>query len=369
MKKLSMLFYVSCLLSIPILSIAETYQITNCYELQEMNNDLSGQYVLTDDIDCSDTVNWNDGKGFAPIGSDIDEVFTGSLNGRHHVIKNLYMDRPDENGVGLFGIAFSPSKIANIGLVKFKITGDDDVGSLVGHCAHAVSITNCFSATGLVIGNSNCGGLIGRLSSSEAIVENSYSSVNVCSKFEAGGLIGYNNGSEITNCYSAGDVFGSGFVGGLVGRDELGNETYINCFAVGHVFCYPYPFDEMIGGLIGHSHGSPTIINSYWLDHRFDCADQCVGDYETECDANARSSLHYFLRSNNEPMASWDFDDIWDICEGRTLPFLKWQKVSCKKFIPRYWHYDKKNNGKRDREPGSTVRTFSIPETSSRPLN
>jgi filamentous hemagglutinin family protein len=40
----------------------------NINTLQGMNNNLSGNYVLGSDIDASDTVNWNGGKGFDPIG-------------------------------------------------------------------------------------------------------------------------------------------------------------------------------------------------------------------------------------------------------------------------------------------------------------
>ena len=47
----------------------------NINTLQGMNNNLSGNYVLGNDIDASDTVNWNDGKGFEPIG-DVGGILT-----------------------------------------------------------------------------------------------------------------------------------------------------------------------------------------------------------------------------------------------------------------------------------------------------
>ena len=47
---------------------ADPYQITNATQLQEMQDDLDAHYVLANDIDCSDTVNWNSGAGFEPIG-------------------------------------------------------------------------------------------------------------------------------------------------------------------------------------------------------------------------------------------------------------------------------------------------------------
>ena len=44
-------------------TVAEPYQITNATQLQEMKDNLNAHYVLMNDIDCSDTVNWNGGAG------------------------------------------------------------------------------------------------------------------------------------------------------------------------------------------------------------------------------------------------------------------------------------------------------------------
>jgi len=43
--------------------------ISSCEELQNIEDDLGSDYVLENDIDCSETVNWNGGSGFDPIGS------------------------------------------------------------------------------------------------------------------------------------------------------------------------------------------------------------------------------------------------------------------------------------------------------------
>lgn len=65
------------------------YQITNCNQLQEMNSGLTSNYVLMNNVDCSDTVNWNSGAGFLPIG-DYFNQFIGNLNGQGYKITNLY---------------------------------------------------------------------------------------------------------------------------------------------------------------------------------------------------------------------------------------------------------------------------------------
>jgi hypothetical protein len=67
----------------------EGMAITDVYELQNIKSNPSANYYLANDIDCSDTVNWNSGAGFAPIAS-----FSGTLDGKGHEISNLYINRP-----------------------------------------------------------------------------------------------------------------------------------------------------------------------------------------------------------------------------------------------------------------------------------
>jgi len=96
--------------------------ITTCEELQDMKNDLSGNYYLANDIDCSDTVNWNSGAGFEPIGNS-SNPFTGTFDGGGHKITNLYINRPSTNNVGLFGRTGSGSEIKDVGLEDVDKTG------------------------------------------------------------------------------------------------------------------------------------------------------------------------------------------------------------------------------------------------------
>jgi hypothetical protein len=285
-----------------------------------MNNDLSGHYILMNDINCAETKQWNEGKGFNPIGL----LFSGSFDGRGSIIKNLYINRPDEDRVGLFNTVSSSAEIKNTGLVRVKITGGSSVGGLVSTAWGASTIERCFVAGGMIKGFSNCGGLIGSSVDTDIVVKDSYTTVNVSAHSAVGGLIGYNNGGEISSCYSAGNVFVSGYTGGaLVGRDEQGNESYHNCFTVGRVFCSGSTSQQIVGYIVGYTHHYPVVENSFWLDTPHDCAVKCTGAYEHECDTNIQHRLRYFMQSNNEPLASWDFIDTWDIYEGKTLPFLK----------------------------------------------
>ncbi|MCK4592597.1 hypothetical protein KAT63_04135, partial [Candidatus Parcubacteria bacterium] len=66
---------------------ADGTPIATCAELQNMENDLTASYYLTNDIDCSDTTTWNSGQGFRPVGyyeatTWSEFHFTGSFDGQ-----------------------------------------------------------------------------------------------------------------------------------------------------------------------------------------------------------------------------------------------------------------------------------------------
>jgi len=94
----------------------EATEISNVQELQNMEEDLDGDYVLVGDINASgvdfepiskeDNVNTSkaltsDTDRFE-LGVEAGEYFTGSFDGNGHTISNLQIDRPNESSVGLF---------------------------------------------------------------------------------------------------------------------------------------------------------------------------------------------------------------------------------------------------------------------------
>ena len=87
--------------------------ITNAQELQNIQNDLSRDYYLANDIDCSETKDWNDGEGFDPIGAFI-SGFEGTFDGFNYTIKGLYIDLLDDTYIGLF------SRLNSTGIIKIR---------------------------------------------------------------------------------------------------------------------------------------------------------------------------------------------------------------------------------------------------------
>lgn len=207
------------------------YEISNDYQLQCIPyNSRELDYVLTQNIDASGTEEWNDGKGFDPIGINHRTLrYTGTFDGQGYRIDGLYIDRPDsEWGVGLFGGTYKWTTIKNVGVTNVDITGNEGVGGLIG--VNDASIGTYADmrktyTTGEVSGSKNVGGLIGSVSSGHN-VDDSYSDSVVNGDENVGGFIGSATGyGSTTSSYATGDVSGSDNVGGLVGYMDSSGRT------------------------------------------------------------------------------------------------------------------------------------------------
>lgn len=199
--------------------------LNNLYWLSKSNSSWNKHFVQTKDIDASATVDWTEGKGFKPIGNSIDN-FTGTYNGKGHVIDGLYISRPSEYEVGFFGnLEGQKAKIKNLGVINVDIEGKAKAGALAGKISN-VAIENCYT-TGRLTDSAFAGGLVGINDSGN--IKNCYSTVGVVTENGiAGGLAGVNSGT-ILNSYSTGRINGISDIGGIVGKRESGAEV-INCF-------------------------------------------------------------------------------------------------------------------------------------------
>ncbi|MDA3856009.1 MAG: hypothetical protein PF569_07135 [Candidatus Woesearchaeota archaeon] len=141
-------------------SLGNPWKICNCSQLQligQSSSVLLGNFSLIQNIDCSDTINWNAGLGFDPLGN-IGVHFKGSLDGNYKSIMDLFIDRSLEDNVGLFGVGEN-GYIFNLYLNNVNITGKDFVGALIGY--DFASTIDLIVVSGVVQGNDYVGGLIG----------------------------------------------------------------------------------------------------------------------------------------------------------------------------------------------------------------
>jgi len=342
-------------------------EVRDWYDLDAIRENLDGYHHLMNDLD-STTAGYeelaspiaNGGKGWQPIGNE-DDPFTGTFDGQGYEIHDLFINRPDEWVVGLFGNGgdivwiYTPESqlyyviiegnIKDIGLVNATVTGDVNVGGLVGWNEGIISnsyftgnVTGACDvgglvgynsegtvrgsySTGNVVGGGDVGGLVGwnsygRLAVSGGIVTNSYSTSNVTGGSAVGGLVGLNGQGTVNNSYSTGNVTGDNSIGGLVGYDIIG--TVRNSYSIGSVTGSNY-----VGGLVGNTDDS-TVNNSFW---------------DTEASGQATSGGG--MGKTTEEMkdittfseAGWDIIAVanpgsrnpsftWNIVDDETYPFI-----------------------------------------------
>ena len=236
----------------------DPYQIANWHHLHNVRDYLSACFILINDLDSS-TAGYqalagsiaNEGKGWQPIGT-YDNPFTGSFDGQGYEIRDLFIDRPVEVFVGLFGVVYEGGVIQDISVVNITVTGYDKVGGLVG--GNAGTINTCYS-TGSMTGNTYTGGMVG--GSRNGTISDSYATGNVTGSKWIGGLVGsMNETTMVSNSYATGSVTGDYYAGGLVGASA--NCTVSNCYATGTV-----TGSINVGGLMGVMIETTVVSNSY----------------------------------------------------------------------------------------------------------
>jgi len=267
---------------------SQNLEIRDWYDLDDVRDNLAGNHTLMNDLD-STTAGYeelasptaNQGKGWEPIGTFIPMCpyggLIGTFDGQGYEIRDLYINRPDEYLVGLFGCVYAAGVIKDIGVVNFTVTGDSYVGGIVGRNIYNQGpVTNCYAAgsvivhavvgsVGGVIGGFGAGGLIG-LNGGPTTVSNCYFMGNVTSYSSyaawtflvgVGGLVGVNYGT-VSDSYSNANVTGQYGVGGLVGRN-LFDGTVRNSYSTGSV-----TGEEGVGGLVGDTVVYGTVSNCYY---------------------------------------------------------------------------------------------------------
>mgnify|MGYP003757410163 CR=1 FL=1 len=208
-------------------------------------------YFLTQDLDAFDTRDWNSGKGFAPI-----PPFRGSFDGKGHVIKEIFINRPDESRVGVFSALLNGGIIQNCSIESGEVTGNWGVGCLLGAC-YSSTVAGCYSE-GIVNGDIFVGGLVGEVEYGEIS-----DCIAVCDVIGVSGRIGglagiVWNDSYVLRCCAQGSVAGNGPVGGLVGYLTNTGATVSHSYACGNV-----SGNAKVGGLVGESTGVTNVTQSY----------------------------------------------------------------------------------------------------------
>lgn len=288
-------------------------------DLQNLNSNRSGKYVLAGDIDGL-------GVTFTRIG-DPTLTFSGVVDGLGHKVSNLNLGQNGLNSMGLFGNT-NNATLRNIGVRGLNVTARNQVGLLVGNMQGG-SISNSYAFGNVSRNGPNFsyygGGLVGYMQGGS--ITNSYAGATVTSgsghdvASSIGGLVGYNNGGAISNSYATGVLqstqnLGSIVFGGLVGSMQDGSIT--NSYAAGTLSDLSSGIGVTKGGLVGSVPGGAVANNSYWNTDTTGLSSSALGTGLSNAQMQQLSSF-----SNWSIDAEGGTNSIWRIYEGSTAPLLR----------------------------------------------
>jgi len=356
---------------------ADPYEVATLEQMQLIADTLylDKHFVQTADIDASETVDWNDGKGFEPIGrmgchgDGISHIpFTGSYDGNGFKIENLTINRENECGVGLFGYTIVAS-IQNVKLMGVKVNGSEYVGGLVAMISaewnnyipgDPLGVISYSSVSGSVSGVYAIGGLAGfnggEIKNSSASVEvsaeqiyvdghylggtsagglaglhagivyASFSEGNVTGLSYIGGLVGFIDTDRrlprkgiVSQSFATGNVSGENHIGGLVGYADLrlgGEVTY--SFATGKVSGE----GDRSGGLIGTNSNSSNPVDKLYWDKEHSGLGVGIRDERTYNEIFGLSTKQMTGQNAWIFMHKLDFENTWQLTGG--YPALRW---------------------------------------------
>lgn len=284
-------------------------------DLDNIKLDMSGKYILMNDIIFEDSDYekggsfYNSGKGWEPIGTKPTN-FMGTFDGNGYKIKNLYINNPTQNYIGLFGYVCDAT-ITKLSLQNANITGEDYVGGIVGYSYQSTTVSFC-NVQGAINGTNYVGGVAGFCytgSQDNYVMFCSNSSSVSASASNVGGIVGYirsYNGYyvEIKNCYNMGDVSGKSYVGGVAGYCIHDYNTKVNhCYSIGAVIA-----KSSYGGCFGNPPRSYDFC--YYLDETVTNPTNNYGTPKSEDQLKKQTTFE-----------QWDFNSVWTMGGREDYPY------------------------------------------------
>lgn len=209
-------------------------------DLYAIRNNLSGKYILMNDIDLSQATApggaYDTGNGWTPIQGNDREPFEGVLDGNGYYIKGMHIYGKINGSVGLFAkCEGDESVIKNLGMVDVDInvinnsSYEANVGAFVGEACALSKIFNCFVSGQIRIYEVE---KVGGIAGTAALIEDCYSTAEI-EKLDdftnecMGGVFGFASYNDaINNIYNCGLV--NGGMGNSLGLQDAYNWSFAN---------------------------------------------------------------------------------------------------------------------------------------------
>lgn len=242
-------------------------EIETWYDLDAVRTELGEEHKLVTDLD-EDTAGYQDvvdtEDGWKPIGSDGYDHYEGYFYGQGHEIRDLYINRTDEDRAGLFrgidwdGTMSSSGLVQNL-TIEGEVHGDYQVGMLAGRLGGNANI-NDITVKGEVTGDESVGGVTGY--GWDGSYNRIKADVHVIGNYEVGGLVGDNtgSGSSFRDSYVMGKIEGGDKVGGAMGGSTISEWEMERVYSVANV-----TGDSHVGGLVGYNDDDEgEALYSFW---------------------------------------------------------------------------------------------------------
>lgn len=292
----------------------EATEIYTAQQLANIANDLSGSYILCNDIDLSAFASWK------PIGTK-ENPFTGKLDGNGHVVSNILIKvteqqsvNTEEYTVGLFGGAEN-CEIVNLGVENgnYTVMAADkaktnfvDVGGIIGYGSHC-TVRRCYYR--------------GKIS-------NTVKRQDTFNR--TGGIAAVFVHSVMTDCYTNISIEGSSvssnvMLGGITAWSE--ESQLKRCYATGSIQLNDVSNIAYMGGISASGGGVIERCLSFIVD--FDTTKAVEDAYSDTIGSFSECKSCFALKLTEDPAEQqsvyeglkWDFKNTWVM--GKEYPVLK----------------------------------------------
>ncbi len=265
-------------------SESDPYQISTPEQLNAINNNLSANYILINDIDLSSWGEW------IPIGGEYNP-FCGTFDGNNFSVKNMNICTPSTY-IGLFSnIENSTVKDLIMENITINTEGSEYIGGIAAYASGDINLINCKVNGNFLSHNGDdihIGGMIGRFSSNsiydsfnnfnyidDIIIQNceNNSDITITNSHHiySGGLLGESSAHKITIYNSknngriiisklSSNVSGRVASGGLLGNSLTDEGLLENCANNGEINIESDDISTA-GGLIGNADGKNSVRN------------------------------------------------------------------------------------------------------------
>ena len=326
---------------------AVNHTISTPEDLDKLRYDMTGDYVLANDIDMT-------GRDFVPFGivnNTTAGKFTGTFDGQGHTIKGLKYDVSDKGEVGLFSQTENAT-IKNLIIEDAYFKGNANVGGIVGQM-YRTTITDCAVLDSYIEGRDHVGAIAGEIAQTKVgdnyeggTITNCFSDARIKTReHQAGGMLGTIHCGTVEKNLFTGTVEGregdnaNGMVS-LIDKEDAPSLIQYNVVAAAHI--YGKIGRVVSNNRLGNGKGKATknfVSANTWVGTKADNA--TMAKYTDPNNYNGADIPVNELRTQQfyTNILGWDFNNHWTFlpgAEGKMYPVLK---IMEGKTLPNtFWH-------------------------------